>query len=495
MFCLKRGETSKLGAYIVMISSFKKQFVKGVAWTTFERFTSYFMQFLIGVILARLLSPNEYGILGILLIFINLSQVLIDSGFGNALIYFNDKNKRDISTVFVFNILISIFLYIILFCSSGLFEIFFRIDGLSLYLDVIALSILFNSLQIVPTSILKIDFKFKQLAFINSTVTIVSGVIGIVLAYTGYGIWALVCQTLVKSVISSISLIVVSKFCFSFHFYKDSFCKVYKYAVNLFGASAMTNIVDETTSFVIGKFLKPYDLGIFSRAKHFMMLPYNTIGSVLLTVLFPSLASVKDDKEQFHKAYVKILRYMAMFSIPLYIYITIESYDIVFIVLGKEWLDVVIVLQIMCISRIFALCAMVTENTLNAIGKSNVYFKLQMTKMLLKMLIILIVVHWGFLWLVVAEALFVMFQFFITNLYSYKTLHAGSWYQIKIFMPYLVGSMIAGALSYILSAYISEVYLSLSCTTIAFFSLYVLSLLSLKQKTYLLELISIINKK
>lgn len=478
-----------------MASSLKSSFIKGVAWTTIERFASYFMQFLIGVILARLLSPNEYGILGVLLIFTNLSQVLIDSGFGNALIYFHDKNKHDISTVFVFNMFVSIFLYAIFCITSNHIESFFKIEGLALYLNVITISLLFNSLQIVPTSILKIDFKFKQLAFINSTVTIASGVLGIVMAYMGWGIWALVYQTLVKSVISSILLIYVSGFSFSFHFYKESFRKVYRYAVNLFGASAMTNIVDETTSFVIGKYLAPYNLGIFSRAKHFMMLPFNTVGSVLLTVLFPSLASVKDDYDKFRHAYIRVLRYMAMFSIPLYIFLAVESHDIVVLVLGEKWVDVVVVLQVMCLSRIFALCAMVTENTLNAIGKSNVYFKLQFTKMVLKLSVILVAVQFGFYWLVVCEALFVLFQFFITNMYSNAILHKSSFSQIRDFLPFLLCSAIAGGIGYIPQLYITNMSLSLLSAALLFFTVYITGLLVTGQKESIIELVNIIKRR
>lgn len=203
--------------------SLKSSFLNGVAWTTFERFLSYFAQFLIGVILARLLSPKEYGILGVLLIFTNLSRVFIDSGFGNALIYFHDKNKKDMSTVFVFNLFVSVCIYAMLYFSSSFIESFFKIEGLALYLKVITITLFFNSLQIVPIAILKIDFKFKQLAFVNTSVTIISGVFGIILAYCGFGIWALVAQTIMNSVLGSLSLVIISRFVCDFHFYVSSF--------------------------------------------------------------------------------------------------------------------------------------------------------------------------------------------------------------------------------------------------------------------------------
>lgn len=475
--------------------SLKSSFINGVAWTSFERFLSYFVQFLIGVILARLLSPEEYGILGVLMIFTTFSQVFIDSGFGNALIYFNDKNKKDLSTVFVFNFIVSLALYVLLYISSGFIEEFFKINNLSVYLNVITIVLLFNSFQIVPTSILKIDFRFKQLAFINTSVTIVSGIIGIVMAYCGYGVWSLIVLNISKSLLASISLIIISKFIFDFHFYKESFKKLYGYSVNMFGASMLTNLVDETTSFVIGKFLTPANLGIFSRAKHFMMLPFNTIGSVLFTVMFPSLVSVKNEKEKLLNVYDKIELYMAMISMPLYVYLCVECNDIILMVLGEKWKDAAVVLAIMCASRVFALCAMVTENTLNAIGRANTYFRLQLTKMIVKLIVIVISVQYGFMYLVIAEASFVFFQFFITNLFSKEHLSRGSFYQIKVYSPFLLSSILAGIFTYSVCLWIINIYTSFALSVIIYFPSYIILLLAFKQRIALVELLQIINKK
>lgn len=475
--------------------SLKTSFVRGVAWTSFERFLSYFVQFLIGVILARLLSPEEYGILGVLMIFTTFSQVFIDSGFGNALIYFNDKNKKDLSTVFVFNIVISSISYVVLYLSSGTIEDFFKIKNLSVYLNAITIVLLFNSFQIVPVSILKIDFRFKQLAFVNTSATIISGFIGIAMAYCGYGIWSLIILNISRSILASLSMIVLSGFILDVRFYKDSFKKLYGYSVNMFGASMLTNIVDEATSFVIGKFLTPVNLGIFSRAKHFMMLPYNTIGSILFTVLFPSLAFVKNDKEKLLKAYDKIELYMAMLSMPLYIYLCVESKDIILIVIGEKWKDASVVLAIMCASRIFALCAMVTENTLNAIGKANTYFRLQFTKTLLKLIVIIISVHYGFIYLVLTEASFVFIQFFITNLFSKKHLLRDSFYQIRAYSPFLTSSILAGILTYIVCAGISNLYASFAVSVIIYFISYIVLLLAFRQRPLLEELIQTLKKE
>lgn len=257
----------------------------------------------------------------------------------------------------------------------------------------------------------------------------------------------------------------------------------------------LTNIVDEATSFVIGKFLTPVNLGIFSRAKHFMMLPYNTIGSILFTVLFPSLAFVKNDKEKLLKAYDKIELYMAMLSMPLYIYLCVESKDIILIVIGEKWKDASVVLAIMCASRIFALCAMVTENTLNAIGKANTYFRLQFTKTLLKLIVIIISVHYGFIYLVLTEASFVFIQFFITNLFSKKHLLRDSFYQIRAYSPFLTSSILAGILTYIVCAGISNLYASFAVSAIIYFISYIVLLLAFRQRPLLEELIQTLKKE
>ena len=299
--------------------------VKGFAWTAIERFSIQFVQFILGIIIARLITPAEYGVLGILMVFINISQVFIDSGLGSALIYYNNSKKEDVQTTFTFNLGISTILFIILYFASPYLEIFFHLDHLSKYMQVSALVLFTNSLIVVPTALLKIRLDFRSLAISNLTSTVLSGITGVVMAYLGYGVWALIGQLLSKSFLQFILLFIQCKWIPHLSFHKESFKRLYNYGIKIFSASCITKIVDESTSFFIGKVLAPSSLGIFTRANQFASLPTTSLGTIISSVLFPALSSLKSNNKDFESVYIKSIKYQALLSIPLFLWIVITS--------------------------------------------------------------------------------------------------------------------------------------------------------------------------
>ena len=194
-----------------MSSTLSNKILKGFSWTATERVVSQLVIFIIGIVVARLVTPSEYGVLGILMVFINVSSVFVDSGLGNSLIYYNELKKRDLYTTFSMNIFISISLILLIYLSSSFIEDFYNLENLALYLQVISLTILFNAFLVVPTAILKVNLNFKSLAISNMCSSVASGILAIVMAYHGYGIWALIAQVMARSFLQASFLVVMSK--------------------------------------------------------------------------------------------------------------------------------------------------------------------------------------------------------------------------------------------------------------------------------------------
>ena len=336
------------------------QIISGAKWTAVERFSNQFIQLIVSIIISRLISPEEFGILAVLLVFINIAQVFIDSGLGNSLIYFNQVDKKDINTTFVFNTFVSIVLFILLFCAAPIIQSFYNLSNLCLYIRISGIVLLSNSLIVVPTAILKIKLDFKSLATANLVANIISAVIGITMAVMEYGIWALIGQMLSKSFMLAILLIIQCRWLPAWSFSFDALKKLYRYGVNIFASSIITKFTDEGIATLIAKFLTPYNLGLYSRSGQFATFPTSSIGSLVTTVTFPALSAAKNDRERYNRLYLGALELQAFLVIPLYIWLAIEAKPIIILLLTDKWIEAVPIFQILCIGRILALLAITT---------------------------------------------------------------------------------------------------------------------------------------
>lgn len=455
--------------------------IKGFTWTAIERFSIQFVQFIIGVIIARLVSPSEYGILGILMVFITISQVFIDSGFGSALIYNNDLKKEDLQTTFTFNLIVSLVLYIILYLVSPFIESFYELYNLSLYIRVSGTVLFINSLMIVPISQLKVWMNFRALAISGIVSTVLSGLIGIYLAYANYGIWALIVQLLSRSLFQSVLLIIQCKWLPNFSFYKDSFFRLYKYGVNVFSASILTKMVDEGIVFLIGKIITPYSLGLFTRANQFASLPTTSLGTIVSSVLFPSLSSLKEE-DYFNKIYLTSIKYQGLLSIPIFMLIVVISEPMIRLFLTDKWLEVVPILQILCLGRIIAPVTNITEQAINAKGRSDLFLKQQSVKLIIKSILVLISLPFGIIYVAIADAIYTLSQFFITNYYGCKVIKISILQILKTIYPFIITGIIALSLSFFISIPIKNDLLKILISTICYIWIYFFILTAFYEK-------------
>lgn len=451
-------------------------FANGIKWVAVERFSNQLIQFVVSIIIARIVSPQEFGVLGIIMVFINVSQVFIDSGFGTSLVYFNKLDTNSLNTTFVFNFCVSSFLCLLICIAAPYLQSFYDISNFANYLRVASLVLLSNSLIVVPTSILKIKLDFKSISISGFASNFISAVIALIVVFSGYGIWALICQIVSKSVLQSVFLFYQTNWRPKISFHYSSFKVLYNYGIKIFGTSAITKFTDEGIASVIGKLLTPYNLGLYTRAGQFATFPTSCVGSIISTVLFPTLSSLKNNNDRYNGLYVKSIKAQAMFAIPLFLWIALLAKPIVLILLTEKWIHLVPVLQILCVGRILALPAITTEQCLISKGRSDLYLYQQICKLILKIVLVAVTLPFGIVAVAFADAFQTLAQFFITNFMAKSVTLYRLKDQVGFIFPYFVSALLSLLPGMFIMNYIENLYINATLTIVVCFCIYVLAL-------------------
>lgn len=449
----------------------------GFAWTATEKILLQIVQFVIGIVIARFITPEEYGVLGVLMVFVTISQVFIESGLGSALIYRNNLNEDELQTTFTFNFIISFAIIALVVIFATPIEKLTGVPGLSCYLIVSIFVLVPNAFIVVPTSILKVKMNFKAIAISNVTSTLISGCLGVVTAILGLGVWALVIQLISKSTLQFLLMLFQCHWMPKFKFKKDSFLDMYKYSFAIFGTSCISKVTDQGISLFIARILTPYSLGIFTRSNQFATIAGTSLGSVFSTVLFPAFSALKDNKENFHALMKRMVQYQGLLIIPIFLFLAILSKPIVIILLTEKWIDVVPVLQILCIGRVLSTISIATEQAICSVGRSDLELKQQFYKLAVKVFFIIIGFHWGLIGIATADALSTLVSFFITNYFGKQCLQFGSLDQLKILCPYLIGSILSAIIGFIILNLFDNVWLQLVFGAASAMSIYIIYVL------------------
>ena len=375
-----------------MAQSVRKELSHGVLWNFTEKILVEGVQFVIGIILARLLMPSDFGLIGMLAIFIAISNVLIDGGFAKALIQKKDCQDIDYSTAFVTNIVMSVAVYVILFFSAPLISVFYHEPVLTNLTRVLALNFILGALNIVQRARLMSKVDFKSLAKIRVASIIVGGGIGVAMAYTGFGVWALVGQTLSSTIVQIILFPIYSNWKISFSFSKESFKQLFGFGSKLMITGVYSVIVNNISTICIGRAYDSNKLGFYTRGSHFSQLIAFTINDVLGTVTFPVLSHLQDEKEHMVAVYRKALFFTAMVIFPIMILCALLARPIVLILLTDKWLPCVVLMQWLFLARMFTPLSSINMNILNAVGRSDLFMKVDFSKAPLLILMLVITI-------------------------------------------------------------------------------------------------------
>lgn len=371
--------------------------LKNLAWKFTERVSAQLVQLVVSIILARILSPSDYGAVAMVTVFIMFSNVIIEGGFSSALIQKKNADDLDFSTVLYFSIGFAIFLYAVLFISAPYISAFYgeEYQILTPVLRVLGIQVLIYAVNSVQYAYVQKMMMFKNFFWATLVGTVTSAFVGLVLAYSGYGVWAIVWQQLTANVINTLTLFAVTRklpiMAFSFNRLKALF----NYGIKLFGAQLLITVYQDIRSLIIGKLYSAQDLAFFDRAKHFPSLIVMNINSSIGAVLFPKMSKEQDDIEQVKNSTRKSIRFSSYVMSPLMFGLAAIAEPFIRLVLTEKWIESAPLMQWFCIVFLFMPIHTANMQAIKAIGKSGTVFNLELIKKVLELVTLIAVMRLG----------------------------------------------------------------------------------------------------
>lgn len=358
----------------------KQKTVKGMGWSAIDQVSRMGIQFIVGIVLARLLSPDEYGLIGILTIFITVFTFVCDSGFTNALIRKKDAKEIDYSTVFYVNLGLSFVMALALFLCAPLIAKFFERPELVSLTQVMSSVVVINALAIVQRARLTKAVDFKTQTKITIISSVISGIVGITMAYTGFGVWALVGQQITAQGCNTTLLWLCNKWLPKLEFSIASFKEMWNFGWKLLVSGLLDTAWKEIYQVVVGKCYAPATLGLYTRAKQFSQMFSSNLTNVVQRVSFPVLSSIQDDKVRLKNAYQRVIRTTMLPTFVLMYGMAASAKPMILFLLGEKWLGCVGFLQIICIYGALYPLHAINLNMLQVQGRSDLFLKLEIIK-------------------------------------------------------------------------------------------------------------------
>lgn len=434
----------------------KSKAASGLAWTSFEKVGQEVIQFVIGIIIARILAPEDFGVVGMTAIFLALANTIVDSGFGSALIQKKDRTEADYSTCFYFNILVGLAIYGILWIAAPWIADFYRTPILTDVVRVLGIAFIINSLSISQTARMTAEMQFRQMSVITIVAQLVTGLVGLVLAMTGWGVWALVFQQIASGAVRLIGMEIALKWVPSLQFSRQSFRHLFGFGSKILCSSIINTVYNNLYTLVIGRAFLPSDVGYYTRANQTAALPTNSLTQVVMKVAYPMMAQVQDDVERLRNAYTKFLRAQLFVIFPVLLGIAALAEPLFLVLLGEKWLPAVPLLQVLCLGMLFDPLTVINLNILYVKGRTDLVLRLELIKKPIAFLILFLSLNFGLMWLCAGRALYCLIAYAFNCYYTGRFIGMGFWRQIVIILPVLVRGVVMGAVCYGLCLVISN---------------------------------------
>lgn len=467
-----------------MGDNLKQKTVNALKWSTVDRFGQQGVQFFIGIILARLLSPEDFGLLGIIMIFAALSFVLVESGFGQALIRKKDATDTDFNTIFYFNIFTSVLLYLILFFLTPLIAQYFNQPQLALIGRVIFIAILFNAFYLVPYTMSVKYMDFKSIAKVNLIATSLSGFLGVLLAFMHFGIWALVAQQVSFHFFRLIAYRFFVKWkpklLFSFGVIRE----FWGFSINILGISLLNVLFNNLYVLILGKFYQKNDVGFYTQANKLSETFNFSFQQILLGSTYSMFSQIQDDDNRFRRILRDIAKKTSLISIPVMLVFIAIATPFIFVLLSAKWLPSVPYFQLLCLASLFTPFYALNSSALNARGLSNLTFKLELIKKALILASVLACFRFGIITMLWGYVLACFISYLVSVVYIKKVIRHYIKNQITdLFSGLLIGTLIA-IVAYSLSFVIINNYLLLFAQLVVAVCVYIIVVKKIQPELY-----------
>lgn len=454
----------------------QKVIVKSFLWTALESYSSQGIAFIVSIFMARILTPDDYGIIGIIGVFLALSDIFIDSGFSNALINKQNCTKADFSTVFYTNIVISLVFFAILFFCAPLIASFYKNPVLVWTTRAMALTFVISSFGAVSMTILTKELRFKAKAIITFIVSCISGFIGIYLAYNGWGVWALVWQAVISCAARTIISIIYAKWKPELIFNKESFKGLFKFGSNLLGSNILFTIYNNIYTLVIGKVFNPKELGYFSRAEGYSKLIPNNIGGILGKILFPILSKIQDNDVELQILRHKFVVITSAFIFPASLIIAGLAAPMVFLFITEKWMPVVPLLQILCYGGILEHIGTINSNFILAKGKPSFFLRMHLYTKPAGIIILVVTMLFNLQIVAVGKVIYSILCAITSYIFVKRVLRVSVWSDVRELFKILAICIVISVVCMILFNHIAYSWHALSIAFILSCLVYIMGL-------------------
>lgn len=447
--------------------SLKDKTVKGVIWSAVDRFSAQGIQFVFSILIARLLVPEDYGVIAMIGIFLGVSQSFIDSGFGTALVRKIDRTETDFSTVFYFNIVVAVVFYFALFFAAPAIANFYNTPILVPVTRIVALTLPLGALSGIHNAKLSIEIDFKSRAKISIISAILTGGVGLWMASSGYGVWALVIQTVLASLVRTVMLWVIVKWQPQIVFSWQSFKELFSFGSKLLASGLLDTIYNNIYPLVIGKVFSSSTLGVYAKSKALAEFPSSNLTGVLQSVTFPVLSTIQNEEAKLADAYKRFLRISAYVIFPLMLGLSSVADPFIRLVLTDKWEGAIYLLQIICFAMMWYPIHAINLNILQVKGRSDYFLKLEIIKKIQGVLILIVTVPMGIVVMCYGQVISSLISLIWNTYYTKKLIGYGYWQQMRDLFPIFIHSLIMWGLVLLIVHFMPTLWLKLIVGIIA----------------------------
>ena len=424
----------------------KQKTISGLLWSFIDSFAMQGISFIVGIILARMLTPKEFGLVGMITIFIAISSSCINSGFGSALIQKQNCTEKDFSTVFYFNLAMGVLFFWILFFSAPAISRFFNEPQLKLMVRVLGIVLIIDALTIIQRTILtkRIDFKLQTKVSIISS--LFSGIIGLTMAFNGFGVWSLVAKQISQQAMNSSLLWIWNRWLPLLVFSWDSFRQLFSFGSKLLVSGLIDTIYRNVYYVIIGKYFAAVELGYYTRAEQFQSLPSANLNSIIGRVSYPVLSTIQDDIPRLRETYKKLIKSTMLITFVLMLGMAAVARTMILTLIGEKWEPCIIYLQMLCfVGMLYPLHAL-NLNMLNVQGRSDLFLRLEIIKKVLAVPIIVIAVFWGIKAMIFGMMLLSLIAYYLNSYWSGRLIGYSFIEQIKDILPSFMLALIMSSI-------------------------------------------------
>lgn len=442
-------------------NNLKQQTKKGLYWSFFNQFSNYGMQFCVGIVMARLLSPSDYGITALPGVFLAIAAVFQDSGMAGALIRKPEIEEKDYSTLFLYSIGMGILMYAALFFASPYIASYFETPVLIPLVRVTALTFLWGPITTVQYVILKRKLDFKTPTKISIATKVFSAIVGITMAYMGYGLWALVISGVLSGFLNLILIVWAVRWYPRTGWSNESFKYLWGYGNKMLASSLLETAYSNITPLFVAKYYSPADLGVYNRARNYAIMPSQNVTGVIQNVTFPVLSKMQDDDESLARNYRRMLKTTAFVVFPLMMLLAGLARPLILTMITAKWEACIILLQLLCFSLMWYPIHSINLNLLQVKGRTDLFFRLEVIKKIIGLSILVVTLPLGLVVFCIGGIISSLVCLAVNTYYTGKLINVGYLKQMRDLFPTLLLSLVLFGVILALNQFISSYLLQI----------------------------------